>query len=69
MQAFTRVESVNISGGTQGTQDVSPNRIFDFEAASRTTPSPKEAQLLQQLREKLEAELQQVTLHLYATPI
>ena len=67
MQAFTRVESVNISGGTQGTQEVSPDRIFDFEAASRTKPSPEEAQLLQQLREKLGTELQQVTLHVHMT--
>ena len=69
MQAFTRVESVNISGGTQGTQEVSPDRIFDFEADSRTKPSPEEAQLLQQLRDKLGTELQQVTLHIQGTCI
>ncbi len=69
MQAFPRVESVNLSAGKQGTQEVSPDRIFDFEMASRTTPSPKEAQLLQQLRMRLEAELQQVTPHPYTMPM
>ena len=55
MQGTTRVESVNIS---QSMQDVSPDRVFDFEAASRRAPTPEEAQALQALREKLQAEIQ-----------
>ena len=58
MQGTTRVESVNIS---QNMQDVSPDRVFDFEAASRRAPSPEEAQALQALREKLQAEIQVCT--------
>ena len=55
VQGTIRVESVNIS---QHMQDVSPDRVFDFEAASRPAPSPEEAQALQALREKLQAEIQ-----------
>ena len=55
VQGTTRVESVNIS---QSMQDVSPDRVFDFEAASRRAPMPEEAQALQALREKLQAEIQ-----------
>ena len=55
LQGTTRVESVNIS---QSMQDVSPDRVFDFEAASRRASSPEEAQALQALREKLQAEIQ-----------
>lgn len=64
MQAVTRVESYNVSTDSQ---DVSPDRVFDFEAASRSTPSPKEAQQLQQLREKLEREFE-VCSPLFHTP-
>ena len=60
MQAFTRVESINVF---QDGQDESPDRVFDFEAASRSTPSPREAQQLQQLREKLEKEFREVQSH------
>ena len=60
LQAFIRVELSNVS---QSGQDVSPDRVFDFEAASRSTPSPKEAQQLQQLREKLEKEFEEVCHH------
>ena len=55
-----RVESYNVSTDSQ---DVSPDRVFDFEAASRSTASPKEAQQLQQLREKLEKEFEEVPPH------
>lgn len=51
------MKSVNVS---QDGQEVSPDRVFDFEAASCTTPSPEQALQLQQLHKKLEAELQQV---------
>ena len=54
------MESSNVS--QSGHEDVSPDRVFDFEAASRSTPSPKEAQQLQQLREKLEKEVEEVCL-------
>ncbi len=57
MQASMRVESYNMSTGSQ---DVSPDRVFDFEAASCSTPSPEEAQQLQLLREKLEKEFEEV---------
>ena len=55
VQGTTRVDSVNIS---QSMQDVSPDRVFDFEAASRRAATPEEAQALQALRERLQAELQ-----------
>lgn len=55
VQGTTRVDSVNIS---KDMEDISPDRVFDFEAASRRAPSPEEAQALQALREKLQAEIQ-----------
>ena len=55
VQGTTRVDSVNIS---KDMEDVSPDRVFDFEAASRQAASPEEAQALQALREKLQAEIQ-----------
>ena len=39
---------------------MSPDRVFDLEAASRAPPSAKEAKLLDKLREKLEKETQEV---------
>ena len=55
VQGTTRVDSINIS---QSMQDVSPDRVFDFEAASRRAATPEEAQALQALSEKLQAEIQ-----------
>ena len=57
LQAFTRVESINIY---HDGQDVSPDRVFDLEAASRAPVSAKEAKLLSKLRERLEKETQEV---------